>query len=537
MSDDVKQNEKPVSRPKRPRIKVEKRETLPSNFRGELFTNPKSRHELLGITQDSDAIFVSKISDVENSAYIMRHKARCRDFLYKIISDKDKKKLEQDSSNYTLIHSLLSKYNNEVKFKAVQAIGYDDCDKYCAGDISDFMLNRPDNVRLQTMERLKYYKDNHKIDDSVYQYIARKYFSDIVAKEAMANYAEIGMLRMQASGHTFNNNATFSGLYKQALRKTKRGSYKPEDYDLFGYNGRGEPLCPAWHVVESSKNFQATLPKVQKFLATMGVAPTDVYKFNDSDFADIINKAGGIAQVNDSPYKEFCKKVGLMLQMGSGKFNENKKYQLWEKNFASASEKLMSEDDKYEAYKDFARFTKQMSEKMKADFIEGDVSEEFFEAWGDNMAQNGEHRPQDVNWDKKKGAIPYKIEIHHNDRLVSGGKNSLRNFSLMVKFKSYAFDIHASKHQGESKNFVMKSVLERKNEHDDDNLIYQSSNLVSVRGDYFQECCDKCEVNKPRVNSNLLEKSAKLKQRTTVKNVNKSVSNNDYTQRAFDGYM
>ena len=107
----------------------------------------------------------------------------------------------------------------------------------------------------------------------------------------------------------------------------------------------------------------------------------------------------------------------------------------------------------------------------------------------------------------------------------------------MVKFKSYAFDIHASKHQGESKNFIMKSVLERKNEHDDDNLIYQSSNLVSVRGDYFQECCDKCEVNKPRVNSNLLEKSAKLKQRTTVKNVNKSVSNNDYTQRAFDGYM
>ena len=62
MSDDVKQNEKPVSRPKRPRIKVEKRETLPSNFRGELFTNPKSRNELLGIVKDSYAVFVNKIA-------------------------------------------------------------------------------------------------------------------------------------------------------------------------------------------------------------------------------------------------------------------------------------------------------------------------------------------------------------------------------------------------------------------------------------------------------------------------------------------
>ena len=536
MSDDVKQNEKPVSRPKRPRIKVEKRETLPSNFRGELFTNPKSRNELLGIVKDSYAVFVNKISDVENAAYIMKHKARCRDFLYKIISDKDKKKLEKDSSNYTLIHSLLSKYNNEVKFKAVQAIGYDDCDKYCAGDISDFMLNRPDNVRLQTMERLKYYKDNHKIDDSVYQYIARKYFSDIVAKEAMANYAEIGMLRMQASGHTFNNDGTRSDLYKQTLRQSKNVSYKPENYDLLGYNGRGEPLCPAWQAVAGSKNFQATLPRVQNLLATMGVAPADAYKFNDSDFADIINKAGGLAQVNDSPYKEFCKKVGMMLQMGNGKFNENKKYQLWEKNFASASEKLMNEDDKYEMYKDFSRFTKLMSEKIKADFIQGGISEGFFEAWVDNMAQNGQHRPQDVNWDKKKGAIPHNIEIHHNERLVSGGKNSLRNFSIMVKFKSYAFDIHASKHQGESKNFIMKSVLERKNEHNDDNLIYQSSNLVSVRGDYFQECCDKCEVSKPKVNLNLLEKSAKLKQRTASKNVKKPVINNGYGHRAFEGY-
>jgi len=112
--------------------------------------------------------------------------------------------------------------------------------------------------------------------------------------------------------------------------------------------------------------------------------------------------------------------------------------------------------------------------------------------------------------------FPYKIDIHHNKRLSSGGEglNNLSNFSLIVMFNSYDFDVHAVKHQGESKNFILDKCLSRQNDDNDKGIIYQSSNHFNVQSEYFGDCCDKCDVlKKPKLNQKALQKSVELKNR------------------------
>ena len=141
------------------------------------------------------------------------------------------------------------------------------------------------------------------------------------------------------------------------------------------------------------------------------------------------------------------------------------------------------------------------------------MSSGFFEAWVDNLAKTGSYKAKSVDWNEKDDNIPFKIDIHHNHRLASGGTNDLSNLTLIVMFHAYDFDVHASKHRGESQNFVLKNALQRQNENIDKGFVYQSSGNVSVRDICFGECCDKCEVAPPKVNTAILEKSAELKKR------------------------
>ena len=512
----VKEENNDVLRKKRPRINVKQNEQSFVSIKRQIHTTPRTKQEIYGQPKDDKLTFLNKIKDADNRAYIMRYKARCRDFLNKIVSPKDKSRLHNDGGNYVLIQKLLRKYNQRIVWEAVKEQAKSDCKIFCSGNVPKDLDTRSADVRLQTMEQLKFARDNNKIDDNTYQLIWNKYFPDIVSKDAMANSTEIGMLRAQAAGHVYNDNAGLSVIYKQALRKKRKKKYKPEDYNLFGYDGRGEPLCVAWHVVEASNNFQHTLPQVQKLLAELGVSPEDAYKFNHRDFADIIVKSGGMAQVNDAPYQEFCKKFGKMLQVGKGIFNEVQSRKIWEDNFATNAELNMSDDDKDEVYRNFERNCRRTTEKIKNDFIKGGVSEDYFVAWMNNMAKNGEYSPKSVKWNKKGETIPYKIDIHHNRRLSSGGDglNNLSNLSLIVMFNSYDFDVHGFKHQGESKNFILEKCLTQKNNDNDDCIIYQSSNYFNVRSEYFRDCGDKCEVkSKPKINQKTLQKSAELKSR------------------------
>jgi len=81
-------------------------------------------------------------------------------------------------------------------------------------------------------------------------------------------------------------------------------------------------------------------------------------------------------------------------------------------------------------------------------------------------------------------------------------------------FNSYDFDVHAVKHQGESKNFILDKCLSRQNDDNDKGIIYQSSNHFNVQSEYFGDCCDKCDVlKKPKLNQKALQKSVELKNR------------------------
>ena len=535
----VRKEQKGIAHKKRPWNKGKQNGQTSASVRRQMYTTPHARQEIYGQVQDDKLTFLNKIKDADNRLYIMRHKARCRDFLVDIVSSDDKYRLQNNSNDYVLIQKLLRKYNKKIAWEAVKEQAKVDCKVYCSGAVPNDFAVRTMEVRLQTMEQLKYACDNNKIDDVSYQRIWKKYFSDIVSKDAMANSTEIGMLRAQAAGHIYNDNSRLSLIYKQARKNKKGKKYKPEDYDLFGYNGRGEPLCGAWHVVETSNNFQHTLPQVQKKLSEMGINPEDVYKFNHYDFADVIAKSGGLAQVNDAPYREFCKKFGKMLQVGTGIFNEAKKRKIWEDNFATNVELNMNDDEKYEIYRNFERNSRRAAEKIKNDFVKGGISEDYFVAWMNNMAKNGEYTPQSVEWKKKDGAIPYKIDIHHNRRLSSGGEglNNLSNFSLIVMFNSFDFDVHGFKHQGESKNFILEKYLTQNVNDIDVGIIYQSSNHFNVRSDSFCDCCDKCDVCKRlKINEKALQKSAELKNRVKSHIDKNNGQSSQMLQKGIGGY-
>lgn len=248
-----------------------------------------------------------------------------------------------------------------------------------------------------------------------------------------------------------------STAYKDYLyQDNKKNSYKPQDYDLLKNN-------PSFQKVKNSQNIRLVAPKMQEYLAKLGVEPKLANQFNGADFAQIICDATKsndtrFEAINpeciDNPRQEFCKKL-LDLP--------------------------------------------EVCENIKQDFLAAGVSKEYFDFWAKSMRENGDAMPN-IGDRKFEGIVP-PINIHHKDPLRYANTltnplsiNDSSNLVMMVQFDDY--DVHGEEHRGDvgvvsyTKDFYDKDIgakIKREAENGDlvvaelfeiaEDLIYKSANM------------------------------------------------------------
>ena len=439
----------------------------------------------------------------------LKHRARVTSYLQKIVNKNDVKALQ--NGNFA---ELVRKYHAALRRQYVCLMAKEDVRNYASATPESLL--RDDDVRLETMEQLLRLVERREIPEAQFNFIHKKYFADIIAKDSLPDANVTKILRCMAAGKFYapvdKNHQLNERLLSEAFRswqKTKKvKQYAPEDYDFFGQNDKGEPLSTLWNAVNGSSNFHKMAKVFAQKFSEMGIAPEKAYQFNSYDLAYILQRdpknledvafVDVVPDVCDSPYQELASKMGDILMLGGAEnLTEREKQKIWLERFASKSEiEDWNDSGSKVDYQLCMRKVSTIYNKLQQDFVENGMDPDFLCQWAHSLKENKSFNPKLVSG---CSSIPYKIDIHHWDRLsaasgdeIAADKNLLENFGIMIMYNKDGVDIHAEEHKGESANFVLDSFRDRQERHPTkyllktSNFLSLSSDLVKGMGDRFK---------------------------------------------------
>ncbi len=430
--------------------------------------------------------------------------------LEQYLSKSDIKQLQKGNAS-----AIIKKYAAIIKRKYVQAVAAADVLNYCSATPAA-IPDRSDEIRLETMEQLRRRVQKKFLSKEKFQQIHQTFFADIVSKDSLPNTQITKMLRCIAAGKLYaptdlNGKLaeyTLSPAYRRFRQKPQPSlNLKPENYDFFGIDAKGKPLCPMFYATSGSANAHKISKAIAKRMAQLGIAPSEAYKFNVADIAHIMQKDGELRDIpfseiapdiKDSPYQEFADKLGLILKIGRGKNNDHRKTtQLWLEEFATPEQKTDYEDYGFrDGLELFLSGAEKIYNKLSKDFAEKGISPDFLDAWAESLCANKSLNPNLAQCHHPK---PHKIDIHHWERLSSAtsdtstaDKNNLDNFGVMIMYTKNDFDIHASMHKGESASYITTN-LEKKQQESPQKNLFCTSNFLFLSLNIFHGRKDRTE--------------------------------------------
>lgn len=506
-----------LPRKKRPRIQRPRNQ--PQTFTLPMFTDRQNREHIEP---------QKKLSLVEALHYLVKKPEEfCRtnpqtvkDILLKIVSEYDIAKVSNGD-----ILPLVKKYQSAIERKYITTAARQDIKNLLSANPRP-LSKREDNIRLECMEQLKKLSEKRAITPEQYQYLHKTYFSDIIAKDNLPQAQVSNMLRCMASGKFYAplgpdgkiDRKKFSPTFLKFLNQPKKTkiSAKIEDYDFFGINKNNQPKSKVWHAVKDSHNFQKLKNIIAKRCIEKGIEPELAYKLNSADLWMLLSKdikkpkalpfSAICKNAHPAPFEEFSVKLGQLLSVGGAKnMSKEQKINLWLNNFASKQEKADFESEHSPDFKLFIQRCERIYQKLEQDFKKNHINPKFMPLWVESMLKNKSINPSLVDCPRK----PYKIDIHHWDRLSSlqngdnpAKKNNLENFGVMIMYHDYSFDIHAQEHQGESAHFVLAN-REQTTMNKNRRFLFATSNCLYISDNILYESSDYAPLNKEALSLDL----------------------------------
>ena len=415
---------------------------------------------------------------------------------------------EYDKTSDDALLPILQKYKKTFRRKYVQAVAKDDARNYASNNPK--LLVRDNDIRLETLEQLRRKCDDGMLPEDKLEHIRQTYFKDILSKDALPCAVASRMLRCMAAGK-FYAPRTNDNVYKEQLlspvfrdylykKRKPQKQYTAENYNFFRRDNQNKPLSPAWNAVYASDNFRHMAHKVAQKMADLGISPEDAYQLNSYDLAVIMqpdkNRLEDLKpencrdvsftaiypMVKDSPYQEFSQKLGKILRLGK---NSDSRYAF--RDAQELFDQQYSDSDKITTPESLLSCAGRLYQKLDKDFRENGINPQFLDAWIESMVNNKSVNPNLVNVQPR----PYKIDIHHWEPLSAAGNNTymaeqnrLDNFGLMIMHNQNSNDIHAEQHEGESANYIMQSMAEKRKQNPI-KYLYISSEQDRARNDFF----------------------------------------------------
>lgn len=504
-------------RKKRPRIL--RPQNQPQTFTLPMFTDRQNREHIEPQKK------LNQVEALQN--LVQKPEEFCRtnpqsvkNILLKIVSEYDTAKVANED-----ILPLVKKYQSAIERKYITSAARQDIKNLLSATPRP-LPKREDNIRLECMEQLKKMSEKREITPDQYQYLHQTYFSDIIAKDNLPHAQVSNMLRCMASGKFYAPLGTdgkidrkkFSPTFLKFLNKPKKTkiSAKLEDYDFFGLNEKKQPKSKVWHAVKDSRNFQKLKNIIAKRCIEKDIEPKLAYQLNPADLwmllTNNIEKPKALefsaicSKANPAPFEEFSVKLGKILSVGGAKnLNKEQKINLWLNNFASKQEKADFESEHSPDFKLFIQRCERIYQKLEQDFKQNHIHPKFMSLWVESMLKNKSINPSLVDCPRK----PYKIDIHHWDRLSSlqngdnpAKKNNLDNFGVMIMYHNYSYDIHAQEHKGESAHFVL-ATREQTALNKNRRFLFATSNCLYISDNIMYEASDYTPLNKEALSLNL----------------------------------
>ena len=500
---------------KRPRIQRPVARPTSQTFSQTVVTTPYSRQNMAKTKPVDEISFMeSLLKDAE--AVCRKSPAAVKALLVKIAPKSEKDRLQNKLSNCNSERRLaliVGKYKGALERRYVCSAAEQDVQNLLSAN-PKALPSRPSAVRLECMEQLWRKAEAGEIRAEQYEYLHQTYFKDIVSRDNLPEAQASKMLRAMAAGKFYFPKGSDGKINKKQLspaflkvlerKRLPKISAKIEDYDFFGVDEKGQPLCPIWYAVKDSANFQKLKNVVAEKCIQKGIDPKTAYEFVPGDYWCMFAKENSkqpvqfsdiCMDVHDAPYEEFAQKFGMILSVGGAQeLSYAQKQKFWLNNFASETEK---DDFEYGNKVDLEIFIRQCEniyQKLDEDFKENGINPAFIGLWAESMIENKSVNPDYVKCNGK----PYKIDIHHGDRLSSvkdydkaAQKNNLDHLSLMIMYHEYSFDIHAFQHKNESAHFI---IVDEQDKVADENMMYlfATSNCVYGRSDLMKNASDYC---------------------------------------------
>lgn len=492
--------------PRKKRPRIQRPRIQPQTFTQQMFTDRQNREH---IEPQKRLSLVEALQNLlkKPEEFCRTNPQTVTDILLKIVSDYDKAKVSTDN-----LIPLVKKYQSAIERKYITSTAHQDIQNLLSANPRP-LSERDNKIRLECMEQLKKLSEKKEITPEQYQYLHQTYFSDIISKDNLPQAQISQMLRSMAAGKFYApigpdgkiDRKKFSPTFLKILNQKKKSniSAKIEDYDFFGLDKNQQPKSKIWHAVKDSCNFQKLKNIIAKHCIEKGIAPEQAYNLNPADLwmllAKDIEKTKPIPffslckDANLAPFEEFSVKLGQILSIGGAlEMNQEQKINLWLKHFASKQEKEDFTNKYSPDFKLFIKKCERIYQKLEQDFKQNHIHPKFMPQWVDSMLKNKSIHPALVDCPHK----PYKIDIHHWDRLSSvkegdnlAKKNNLSNFGVMIMYQSYSFDIHAQEHKGESAHFVLANQEEKALDKDRC-FLFATSNCLYIGDDIMKEASD-----------------------------------------------
>lgn len=513
------QEDKNNNLPRKKRPRIQRTDTQPQTFTQSVFSPPKNRENI------KPAKPLSLLESLQNlvekpEEFCKTNPQTVKNILLKIVSEYDLAKVANNN-----LTTLVKKYQNAIEKKYIRTAAQQDIKNLLSANPHPLPA-REDNIRLECMEQLKMMTERGQIRPEQYQYIHQTYFPDIISKDNLPQAQVSKMLRCMAAGKFYAPTGADGKIDKKKLspaflkflkqkEKTKI-SAKIEDYDFFGLDETMQPQSSVWYAVKDSRNFQKLKNIIANRCIKKGITPQMAYKLNPADLwmllSKDIEKPQNISfkslckEANLAPFEEFAVKLGKILSIGgTNEMSQEQKIKLWLNNFASPQEKADFESEHSPDFKLFIKKCERIYQKLEQDFKENHIHPKFMSLWIESMLKNQSINPALVSCPNK----PYKIDIHHWDRLSSlqsgdnpAQKNNLDNFGVMIMYQDYGFDIHAHEHKGESAHFVLQNreqtALDKERR-----FLFATSNCLYIGGDIMKEAFDYAPPSKGGFSLNL----------------------------------
>ena len=505
--------------PRKKRPRIQRPRIQPQTFTQQMFTDRQNREH---IEPQKRLSLVEALQNLlkKPEEFCRTNPQMVKNILSKIVSKYDIAKVSSED-----ILSLVKKYQSAIERKYITSTAHQDIQNLLSANPRP-LSERDNKIRLECMEQLKKLSEKKEITPEQYQYLHQTYFSDIISKDNLPQAQISQMLRSMAAGKFYApigpdrkiDRKKFSPTFLKILNQKKKSniSAKIEDYDFFGLDKNKQPKSKVWYAVKDSRNFQKLKNIIAKRCIEKGIAPEQAYNLNPADLwmllAKDIEKTKPIPfsslckDANPAPFEEFSVKLGQILSIGGAlEMKQEQTINLWLKHFASKQEKEDFTNKYSPDFKLFIQRCERIYQKLEQDFKQNHINPKFMSLWVESMLKNKSINPSLVDCPRK----PYKIDIHHWDRLSSlqdgdnpAKKNNLDNFGVMIMYHDYSFDIHAQEHQGESAHFVLAN-REQTTMNKDRRFLFATSNCLYISDNIMYEASDYAPLNKEASSHNL----------------------------------